>query len=82
MTMRTDLSRDELIALVKRIMAAEGTEAEMDAAVELFEANCPNPRKNGLIFWPHGYPHDASKPEPTAEQIVELARIPGKVIYL
>jgi Colicin immunity protein / pyocin immunity protein len=80
--LRTDLSDEELIALVRRIMTSEGTEKEIDAAIQLFDANCANPRKNGLIFWPHGFPHDPAKPEPTAEQIVALARTPGSVIRL
>ena len=71
--MRTDLTRDEMIALVKRISAAEGTEAEINDAVELFIVNCKHPEGSDLIFWPHGYPHDPSKPEPTVEKIVDMA---------
>jgi hypothetical protein len=71
--MRTDLSRDEMIALVTRICKVEGTEQEIDDAVRLFVANCKHPDGSDLIFYPHGYPHDPTKPEPTVEQIVEKA---------
>jgi hypothetical protein len=69
------LTREEMIALVDKIRRAEGTEEEIDAAVELFDANCLHPRRNGLIFWPDG-------PEPTTEEIVDKALTPGPVIQL
>ena len=79
---RINLSRVEMIELVKKIMNAKGTEAEIHADVQLFNDNCGHPSKSGLIFWPHGSPHDASKPEPTAEEIVDQAMTPVHVIYL
>jgi len=77
-----DLSRAEMIELVEKIRRAEGTGAEIHANVALFDANCRNPNKNSLIFWPHGVPHDSSKAEPTAEEIVDKAMMPGRVIHL
>jgi hypothetical protein len=63
------LSRPEMLALVERILRNGGKRADID----LFVANCKHPAGTDLIFWPHGVPHDPSKPEPTAEEIVEKA---------
>jgi hypothetical protein len=63
------LSRPELLALVERILDTGGKNAD----IELFIANCKHPAGTDLIFWPHGDTHDPSKPEPTAEEIVEKA---------
>jgi len=76
------LSREEMITLVRKIMRGEGTEAEQDANVALFRANCLHPNGTDLIFWPHGFPHDPTKPEPTAEEIVDKAMSQSKVIRL
>lgn len=67
------LNRDQMLALVRRISNAEGSRAEIDTMVAVFDANCKHPDKNGLIFWPDGFPHDPSKPEPTVEEIVDRA---------
>jgi hypothetical protein len=64
------------------IRNAEGSEEEIKLAVELFDANCLHPDKNGLIFWPHGFPHRPDLPEPTAEKIVDKALTPGRLIRL
>jgi hypothetical protein len=69
MAVRTDLSRQELLDLVRRILSTGGRGAD----VRLFVANCKHPAKSDLIFWPHGPEHGPSKPEPTAEEIVERA---------
>lgn len=51
--MANQMSRDELIHLVERIMRAEGeTEEEADRLVDLFEASVPRPGASDLIFWP------------------------------
>jgi hypothetical protein len=62
-----------MIDLVGRICRCDGTEQEMDAAVQLFLANCKHPAGTDLVFWPHGFPHDGTKPEPTVEEIVDKA---------
>jgi hypothetical protein len=67
------LTREEMVAFVEGITAADGSEAEIDELIETFEANCLHPGKTVLIFWPHGFPHDPSKPEPTAAEIVDKA---------
>jgi hypothetical protein len=66
---RNDLSRDEMIALVTRIVNTGGKRADID----LFVANCKHPDSTDLIYWPHGDQHDPSKPEPTVEEIVDRA---------
>lgn len=80
--MNRKLTRAEMIALVEKIRRAEGTEEEVGAMVELFDANCLHPDKNGLIFWPHGFPNNPELPEPTSEEIVDKALDPGSVIKL
>jgi hypothetical protein len=67
------LSRSEMIELVRRISTANGSEAEIDEMVGVFVANCRHPAGTDLIFWPNGFPHDSSKPEPTVEEIVDKA---------
>jgi hypothetical protein len=76
------LTRAEMIALVEKIRRAEGTEEEISAVVKLFDANCLHPDKNGLIFWPHGFPANPELPEPTTEEIVDKALDAGSVIKL
>jgi hypothetical protein len=44
------MNREELIQLVKRISAAEGTEKEIDALIRLFENNVPDPNAIDYIF--------------------------------
>ena len=76
------LTRAEMIELVEKIRRAEGTEEEISAAVQLFVDNCLHPDGSGLIFWPHGFPHNPKLPEPTTEEIVDKALDPGSVIKL
>ncbi|GAA0971701.1 MULTISPECIES: bacteriocin immunity protein [Streptomyces violaceusniger group] len=59
------MTRDELIDLVERIMAGEGTESEHDSLVTLLERNVPHPRVLGLIYY--------SDPPLTAEEVVDKA---------
>jgi hypothetical protein len=58
-----------MLELVERILHTGGRRAD----VELFAANCRHSAGTDLIYWPHGFPHDPAKPEPTAEEIVERA---------
>ncbi|MYU09282.1 hypothetical protein GTZ78_00860 [Streptomyces sp. SID8361] len=59
------MTRDELINLVERIMAGEGTESEHDGLVSLLERNVPHPRVLDLIYY--------SDPPLTAEEVVDKA---------
>jgi hypothetical protein len=70
--MRRDLSRQEMLALVRRVMRGEGTEATANADVRLFIANCRHPSGSDLIFWPDRVP-ELGGSEPTAEEVVDLA---------
>lgn len=75
-TMRRDLSKEKLIALMCRIMNAEGTEEEIDAMITQFNANVPHPEEANLAFYPADSGHGqamirAYKPSP--EEVVEIA---------
>jgi Colicin immunity protein / pyocin immunity protein len=64
------MTRDELVALVRRIMAGEGgSQEEADRLVDLFADNVPHPEAEDLIFYPE--PHFGR--EPTAEEVVDRA---------
>jgi hypothetical protein len=66
-----DLSRQELITLVERIMASDAatTEEEDDRLVRLFQDSVVHPGATDLIFYPDKY-FDG---EPTPEQVVDAA---------
>lgn len=59
------LSRQQLIALVTKIVNAEGTEAELDEWLEIVAENVVHPGVSDLIFW--------NEPELTPEEIVDAA---------
>jgi len=63
--MAQTLSREELIALVTRIMDADGTEEEINDMITLLERNVPHPEVSDLIFYP--------EKEMTAEEVVDAA---------
>lgn len=64
------MTRDELIELVRLIMAgAGGSQEEADRLVDVFVANVPHPEADDLIF----YPEKAFGREPTAEEVVDRA---------
>lgn len=45
------LSRDEIIALVSKIKAAEGSEAEMDAMIAQLRSGVTDPEITNYIFF-------------------------------
>ncbi len=59
----SDITRDELIEIVNRILAAD---PETDYYLRLLDANLPYPNIHGLIYYPPAELQDAS-----AEQIVD-----------
>ncbi|MFD3516661.1 hypothetical protein [Streptomyces sp. NPDC058657] len=59
------LSRDQLVELVRRIVAFGGNEEEVDAMEQLFEESVPYPGAYSLI-----YRHD---PDLTPEEVVDIA---------
>ncbi|WP_405388004.1 bacteriocin immunity protein [Streptomyces sp. NBC_01102] len=65
-----DLTRDQLVELVRKIMADHGTEEEVDRLVEILEASVPHPRVLNLIYHPdmEGFTGGL-----TAEEVVDTA---------
>ncbi|WP_340022993.1 bacteriocin immunity protein [Paenibacillus sp. FSL K6-1096] len=59
------LSRQELIALVTKIVNAEGTEEELDQWLETVIRQVPHPQVSDLIYW--------HEPELTPDEIVDAA---------
>ena len=61
-----NLSKIELIALVQRIMDADGTEEELDQMLDDLQGNLIHPGVSDLIYYP-------KNGESTAEEVVEEA---------
>ncbi|KMM55698.1 hypothetical protein ACH95_18560 [Bacillus glycinifermentans] len=61
----SELSKEELISLVKKIMNPELDDDTVSEYIDLLEKNVPHPAPSDLIFW--------SDEDYTAEQIVEIA---------
>lgn len=59
------MQREQLIAIVKKLMNNEGSEEEQDQLLDSLRQHVPHPQVSDLIFWDQ---HDRS-----AEQIVEEA---------
>lgn len=68
-----DLSRAELIDIVRRIRSAQETEEEEHRLVTLFEESIPHPGGTDLIFYPDGVFGPQSSHRPTDEEIVDRA---------
>lgn len=69
------MTREELIALAKKIVAVQGTEEELDAWCEQFDENVPHPAGSSLFFWPENYngrKDDISQYNPTVEEVVDI----------
>lgn len=69
------MTREELIALGKKIVNCEGTEKEIDDMIELFDQNVPHPSGANLFFWPEKYnarKDDISNHNPTVEEVVDI----------
>ncbi|MDQ1913741.1 bacteriocin immunity protein [Paenibacillus sp. GD4] len=63
--MKHQLSKEEMIDLVRKIMNSEGSEAEIDIMIDLLKKSVPHPEVSNLIFW--------NEEELTPEQVVEQA---------
>ncbi|MFJ3624430.1 bacteriocin immunity protein [Streptomyces iakyrus] len=63
-------SREDLVEIVRKFMAAEISEQDEEEMVELLERSVPHPRVLDLIYHPEseGLTEDA-----TAEQVVDAA---------
>ena len=62
------LTRDEMIALVERLMRGEGEDSEAGEWIGQLERSIPNPHIGQIIFWP-----EPDEKDLTAEQIVDKA---------
>jgi len=60
-------NRDELVAIVQKLLDGEGDDAEVASWLAELSANLPHPAISDLIFYPTG------DREPTAEEIVDEA---------
>lgn len=70
----TNMSRDELIELGRKIVSCQGTEQEIDEMVKQFDANVPHPNGANLFYYPENYnarTRDISKYEPSVEEVVD-----------
>jgi hypothetical protein len=69
-----DITRDELLELIRRASTAENEEHESQFWLGLLEANLPDSRISDLIFWPGEYFGDGNNSrELSPEQILDLA---------
>ena len=69
-----DITREELVELVRRVGSAEYKEHETDFWLRVLEVNLPDAPISDLIFWPdEALGADAGSDELSPEQIVELA---------
>jgi arabinogalactan endo-1,4-beta-galactosidase len=69
------MTRNELIELGKRIVAAEGSEDELDDLMEIFDKNVPHSSGSNLFYWPENYntrTTTISKYNPTVEEVVDI----------
>lgn len=81
------MTREELIALARRIMAADGTEADLDQMEELFNRNVPHPSGINLAHFPENYGTSRDAPSevdyhPTPEEVVDMCLHPRILITL
>ncbi|MFD6510566.1 MULTISPECIES: bacteriocin immunity protein [unclassified Bacillus (in: firmicutes)] len=60
-----EITREELINLVGKIVECEGTEEEIDEMLEAVERNVPHPEVSDLIYW--------NDKDLSSEQIVDIA---------
>lgn len=49
---KRSMTREELIAAVRRIMDVEGEAGELDELIDVVQANVPHPAVTDLIYWP------------------------------
>ncbi|MYS95628.1 MULTISPECIES: bacteriocin immunity protein [Streptomyces] len=63
-------SREQLVEIVRKFMAAEISEEDEEEMVELLEKSVPHPRVLDLIYYPES---EGLTEEATAEQVVDAA---------
>ena len=52
------MTREELIALVDKIMKCQGSEKEIDKMIELLEQNVTDPKVTNYIFYEENTPEE------------------------
>ena len=68
------MTKAELVALGERIVAADGSEEEIQKWMELFDYNVPRPNGSNLFYWPDNYnsrTDDIAEYNPTVEEVVD-----------
>lgn len=68
------MTREELIEIGHMIVNAEGTEAEINQLLELFDKNIPKPNCSSLFFWHENQNFKTSTVSdynPTIEDVVD-----------
>ncbi|MBP6387262.1 MAG: bacteriocin immunity protein [Pseudarcicella sp.] len=68
------MTRNELIELANKIVKCEGTEAEINEMIELFDKNVFHPNGANLFYYPENYnarKFDISTYNPTVEEVVD-----------
>ena len=74
-----DITRAELLELIRRVVTADGEEHETIFWLGLLETNVPDPRISDLIFWPGEYFGDGDNSRgQSPEQILDIALSAGK----
>ncbi|EAY24867.1 bacteriocin immunity protein [Microscilla marina] len=66
------MNKEELIDLVKTIIACKGTEEEMNALIDLFDENVPHPEGSDFIFMKK---HEGLTPEEIANKVMNYQPI-------
>jgi len=70
----TDVTKDELIELARRVMECGGSEHAVEFWLNMLEINIPNERISDLIYWPDEYFDEADYPQGLSpEQVIEIA---------
>src|SRR5262249_56832026 len=74
-----DITRDELLELIRRLSTAAGEEHEQIFWLRLLEANVPDKRISGLMFWPGDYFGDGNNSRNLSpEEILDIALAAGR----
>jgi hypothetical protein len=72
-----DVTRSELLEMLRRVSENEGEEHEVDFWLELLRINIPDDQISDLIFWPDEYfasdPDAPAELDLTTEQMLDIA---------
>jgi len=69
------MKRLELIEIGYKIIKAEGSEAELEELIKIFDKNVPHPNGSNLFNYPENYnarKTDLSNYNPTVEEVVDI----------